>query len=77
DTAVAMGQDSTQQSALTAAPPFVALCRSYTELLIEAGRPLLLDGAIARKEAILARAGSMIAPEVDAAVRARFNIHFR
>jgi len=44
---------------------------------VEAGRPLLLDGAIARKEAILARAGSMIAPEVDAAVRARFNIHFR
>jgi trimethylamine--corrinoid protein Co-methyltransferase len=44
---------------------------------VEAGRPLLLDGAIARKEAILGRAGSMIAPEVDAAVRARFNIHFR
>jgi trimethylamine--corrinoid protein Co-methyltransferase len=44
---------------------------------VEAGRPMLLDGAIARKEAILARAGSMVPPEVDAAVRARFNIHFR
>jgi trimethylamine---corrinoid protein Co-methyltransferase len=43
----------------------------------EAGRPQLLDAAIARKNAILARAGCQVAPEIDAAVRATFNIHFR
>ncbi|WP_461308217.1 trimethylamine methyltransferase family protein, partial [Albidovulum sp.] len=42
----------------------------------EAGKPLLLDAAIARKNEILARAGSCIDPEIDRAVRARFNIHF-
>jgi trimethylamine--corrinoid protein Co-methyltransferase len=44
---------------------------------VEAGRPMLLDRAIARKNDILARAGSHIDPAVDAAIRARFNIHFR
>jgi len=43
----------------------------------EAGKPLLLDRAIARKNEILAKAGSQIAPEIDAALRARFNIRFR
>lgn len=43
----------------------------------EAGKPLLLDRAIARKNEILAKAGSTIAPEVDAAIRAAYNIHFR
>ena len=43
----------------------------------EAGKPLLLDGAIARKNAILASAGSRVEPAIDAAIRARFNIHFR
>ncbi|MFN4159779.1 MAG: trimethylamine methyltransferase family protein [Gemmobacter sp.] len=43
----------------------------------EAGRPLLLSAAIARKNAILARAGCQVSPEIDAAVRAKFNIHFR
>lgn len=43
----------------------------------EAGRPLLLDAAIARKNAILARAGCQVPSEIDAAVRATFNIHFR
>ena len=42
----------------------------------EAGQPELLDRAIARKNAILAQAGCMVAPEVDAAVRAAFRIHF-
>ncbi len=40
----------------------------------EASRPKLLDTAIARKESILRRAGSMIAPDIDAAIRQRFNI---
>ncbi|QYK40647.1 MAG: trimethylamine methyltransferase family protein [Paracoccaceae bacterium] len=43
----------------------------------EAGRPLLLDAARARMESILGRAGCVLPPAVDAAVRARFNIHFR
>lgn len=42
----------------------------------EAGRPRLLDAAIARKEAILAHAGARVPPEVDRAVRAAFRIHF-
>ncbi|THD85804.1 methyltransferase [Aliigemmobacter aestuarii] len=44
---------------------------------VEAGKPLLLDRAIARKNDILARAGSQISPDLDAAIRSRFNIHFR
>jgi len=44
---------------------------------VEAGRPQLLDRAIARKNEILAKAGSQIDPEMDRAVRAAFNIHFR
>ena len=44
---------------------------------IEAGKPLLLDKAIARKNSILAKAGSQIEPEIDAAIRRTYNIHFR
>lgn len=44
---------------------------------VEAGKPLLLDRAIARKNAILDKAGCQIDAEVDRAVRAAFNIHFR
>jgi trimethylamine---corrinoid protein Co-methyltransferase len=43
----------------------------------EAGRPQLIDAAIARKNKILAKAGCQISPEIDRDVRARFNIHFR
>jgi trimethylamine--corrinoid protein Co-methyltransferase len=43
----------------------------------EAGKPLLLDRAIARKNAILAKAGCLIEPEIDALVRQKYNIHFR
>jgi trimethylamine---corrinoid protein Co-methyltransferase len=43
----------------------------------EAGRPQLIDAAIARKNGILAKAGCQISPEIDRDVRARFNIHFR
>ena len=43
----------------------------------EAGRPMLLDKAIARKNAILAQAGCRVAPGIDAAVRAAYNIRFR
>ncbi|WP_333817800.1 trimethylamine methyltransferase family protein [Tabrizicola sp.] len=43
----------------------------------EAGKPLLLDTAMARKNAILAKAGCRIEPEIDAAIRRRFNIYFR
>ncbi|MBT9245223.1 trimethylamine methyltransferase family protein [Gemmobacter fulvus] len=43
----------------------------------EAGKPLLLDRAIARKNDILGKAGSMIDPQIDAAIRAAYNIHFR
>ncbi|MGV8951146.1 MAG: trimethylamine methyltransferase family protein [Cypionkella sp.] len=42
----------------------------------EAGKPLLLDTAIARKNAILARSGSRIDPEIDAVIRAKYNIYF-
>ena len=44
---------------------------------VEAGRPLLLDRAIARKNSILASAGSQIDPQIDAAIRAVYNIHFK
>ncbi|HMO71716.1 MAG TPA: methyltransferase, partial [Paracoccaceae bacterium] len=43
----------------------------------EAGRPMLLDAARARMEAVLKRAGSVIPDAVDAAVRARFDIRFQ
>jgi len=43
----------------------------------EAGKPQLLDRAIARKNDILAKAGSQIDPDIDALIRARWNIHFR
>jgi trimethylamine--corrinoid protein Co-methyltransferase len=43
----------------------------------EAGKPELLERAIARKNAILAQAGSCIEPELDATIRRKFNIYFR
>jgi len=43
----------------------------------EAGKPVLLDTAIARKNAILAKASCRIDPQIDAAIRERFNIYFR
>ncbi|WP_022704131.1 trimethylamine methyltransferase family protein [Pseudorhodobacter ferrugineus] len=43
----------------------------------EAGKPLLLDKAIERKNAILARAGRLIDPEVDAMIRAKYKIYFK
>mgnify|MGYP001022801920 CR=1 FL=1 len=43
----------------------------------EAGKPLLLDAAIARKNEILAKAGSVIDPELDLAIRKAYNIYFR
>ncbi len=42
----------------------------------EAGRPDLLAGAAQRRDAILERAGCTLSPEVDAAVRAGWRIHF-
>lgn len=42
----------------------------------EAGRPELLQSAVKRRDAILARAGCTVAPEVDRAVRAGWRIHF-
>lgn len=44
---------------------------------VEAGRPLLLDRAIARKHDLLAKGVSQIDPMIDAAIRAKYNIHFR
>ncbi len=43
---------------------------------LEAGKPLLLDAATARKEEILASARSVIDPAVDRDIRARFNMFF-
>jgi len=43
----------------------------------EADRPRLLEQARARKEAILAEAQLQISPDLDAAIRAKFNMHFR
>jgi trimethylamine---corrinoid protein Co-methyltransferase len=43
----------------------------------EAGKPLLLDQAIARKNSILAKAGNVIDPEIDAVIRAKYNIYFQ
>jgi trimethylamine--corrinoid protein Co-methyltransferase len=44
---------------------------------VEAGKPQLLDRAIARKNEILAKAKCMVDPAIDAAIRARFNIFFK
>jgi trimethylamine--corrinoid protein Co-methyltransferase len=41
---------------------------------VEADRPRLLETAIARKEAILAKAQNLISPDVDRVIRERFNI---
>ncbi|MGB7262064.1 MAG: trimethylamine methyltransferase family protein, partial [Albidovulum sp.] len=43
----------------------------------EAGKPVLLDAAIARKNEILSKAGSVIDPQIDQAIRAKYNIYFR
>ena len=43
----------------------------------EAGKPLLLDKAIQRKNTILDKAGCQIDPQIDAAIRATYNIHFK
>jgi trimethylamine--corrinoid protein Co-methyltransferase len=43
----------------------------------EAGNPQLLDRALARKNDILAKAGSQIDPELDAKIRATHKIYFR
>ena len=43
----------------------------------EAGKPLLLDAAIARKNEILSKAGCLVDPELDRAIRAKYNIYFR
>lgn len=40
----------------------------------EAGKPELLDAAIARKNAILAASGNLLAPDLDQAIREKFNI---
>lgn len=42
----------------------------------EAGQPKLLDGAAKRRDAILGRARCTVPPDVDAAVRAGWRIHF-
>jgi len=44
---------------------------------VEADRPLLLDRAIARKNEILSKAGMQVDPQLDAAIRADYNIYFR
>ena len=43
----------------------------------EAGKPLLLDKAIERKNAILSKAGRLIDPEMDAMIRGRYKIYFK
>ncbi|MEO8242824.1 MAG: trimethylamine methyltransferase family protein [bacterium] len=43
----------------------------------EAGKPLLLDKATQRKNAILAKATCMVDPSVDAQIRAKYPMHFR
>jgi trimethylamine--corrinoid protein Co-methyltransferase len=43
----------------------------------EAGKPLLLDGAIARKNEIMSKAGCVIDPQIDAIIRAKYNIYFK
>lgn len=43
---------------------------------VEADRPMLLDRAVERKNAILAKAGIQIDAQIDAAIRRDYNIHF-
>ena len=43
----------------------------------EAGKPLLLDTAIRRKNDILAKAGYQVEAEIDHAIRAKYNIYFK
>ena len=43
----------------------------------EAGKPLLLDTAMRRKEEIWAKSGNVIDPAIDAAIRAKYPMHFR
>ncbi len=44
---------------------------------VEADRPMLLDRAIAKKNEILSKAGMQVDPQLDAAIRADYNIFFR
>ncbi|MFN6951703.1 MAG: trimethylamine methyltransferase family protein, partial [Albidovulum sp.] len=44
---------------------------------VEADRPMLIERAIRRKNEILAKAQIQIDPEIDAAIRANYNIYFR
>jgi trimethylamine--corrinoid protein Co-methyltransferase len=44
---------------------------------VEAGQPGLIDRAIRRKNDILSKAGCQVDAEVDAAVRARWQVYFR
>ncbi len=43
---------------------------------LEAGKPMLLEKAIARKNAILKTAQMQVRPDIDAAVREKFRIYF-
>ena len=43
----------------------------------EAGNPILLDQAIARKEALLANGRSQVDPRLDRAIREKYNIFFQ
>ena len=43
-------------------------------LALALGKPMLLETATAKKKAILANAPNLVSPEIDAAVRAQFNI---
>jgi len=43
----------------------------------EAGKPLLLDKAIERKNAILSKAGRLIDPAMDAMIRSKYKIYFK
>jgi trimethylamine--corrinoid protein Co-methyltransferase len=43
----------------------------------EAGKPLLLDRAMQRKNDILSKAGCVVDPEIDRVIRSKFNIHFK
>jgi trimethylamine--corrinoid protein Co-methyltransferase len=44
---------------------------------VEAGQPQLIERAMAKKNDILAKAGMQVDPQVDAMVRARWQVYFR
>jgi trimethylamine--corrinoid protein Co-methyltransferase len=43
---------------------------------VEADRPILIEKAIERKNQILASAGNMFDPDIDATIRKNYNIYF-